>query len=360
MPHAEDGSLHVIQAVPTLAPAGAERVAADLAVAAADAGMPVTVFALRDGTLGRQLESRGVSLDIGRDGESTLAAVGRLTRLIERGAPVVLHSHLIRANLIARAAARRARPQAVIETQHDTYVRPRWASWYRRSTQGRVDVTIAVSDRIAVYAHQVMRVPESRLRVIPNGVDIQRYAAGESPWHDPPTIGSIGSLLEVKRFDALVRAFADVRTRGHDARLEIVGDGPAGSALGSLVEELQLAHRVSMPGTAEDVPAALRDIDIFVQPRVRSSLGMATMEAMAASKPVIMGVDEGFSEALPRDAVTVVPSADVSALAGALANLLDRPDRARGRGRAGSDWLRRERSAERSTAEYLDLYRSLV
>lgn len=352
-------SSHIIQAVNTLEPAGAERVAVDLALSMHAAGWPTLVFALRGGPLKAALDAAGVPVHLGHPGENTLQSARRLAALqVQR--PSLVHSHLIRAQLIARTSWFFRRPLALVETQHDTYPRPIWASAYRAATRRLVDLTVACSPKIAEHLRSDQRVPETRIRVIENGVDVNLFATGESPWHEHAVIGSIGSLLAVKRYDALLRAFASVAVKRPDIRLVLYGSGPERDALTALAAELGVSHAVSMPGTALDVPSALRAIDLFVQPRVRSSIGMALMEAMSAAKPVIVGVDQGFGGAPPKDVAVTIPSGDESQLARAIDEAVGDPGGSVARGARAREWVQQERSIDAVAAAYQSLYEDLI
>ncbi len=360
MPDILTNDAHVIQVINTLEPAGAERVAVDLALASCAAERKTSVFSLHGGPLQAVLEDAGIPIHLGAADENILGAVMRLARLTKEHPTVIVHSHLIRSNLIARTASLIARPTALIETQHDTYKRPLWASAYRYATRARVSATVACSPRVADYVNTVMRVPQGRLQIIENGVDTQTYSQGAGPWHRPPVVGSIGSLLEVKRYDVLLKAFAEILKHDRPVKLILFGEGAARTLLQTLIEELGIAHAVSMPGVALDVPAALRELDVFVQPHVRSSVGMSIMEAMAAAKPVIIGVDEGFILAPAAPTAALFESGDVAELSSCLGELLLHPEKARQVGELSQDWVRSERTSKAAAARYLDLYDELT
>jgi len=105
----------------------------------------------------------------------------------------------------------------------------------------------------------------------------------------PPTVLFVGRLDAEKRIDELLRAFAALPARLDDARLQIVGKGPRAAALRALAGELGIAARVDFAGFVSDaelVQAYLR-CAAFCMPSVAELQSIATLEAMAAARPVI-------------------------------------------------------------------------
>jgi glycosyltransferase involved in cell wall biosynthesis len=99
------------------------------------------------------------------------------------------------------------------------------------------------------------------------------------------TVVSVARLTAQKRLDRLIAAFAEVRDP--DTRLLILGEGEDRASLEGQVAELGLADRVSMPGYAPDVAAALHQADLFVLTSDYEGLPAAVLEAMAANCPVL-------------------------------------------------------------------------
>jgi glycosyltransferase involved in cell wall biosynthesis len=118
--------------------------------------------------------------------------------------------------------------------------------------------------------------------------------------------------------------------------LVIVGDGDRRGALEQLAAELHLTQAVVFTGSRDDVPEVLVAGDIFVFASESEGFGIAVLEAMAASLPVVAFGLPAFEE-FAVDGVTaeLVPLGDVTALAEAVAALIDDPERAEMMGRAG-------------------------
>ncbi|WP_413543121.1 glycosyltransferase [Citricoccus nitrophenolicus] len=127
---------------------------------------------------------------------------------------------------------------------------------------------------------------------ISNGIDSSAYelAPGErivGPEH--PTVLFVGRLAVEKNVDVLVRAIGELASTV-DAHLEIVGDGEQRTALRSLVEELGLQDRVHFLGhvSEEDLHRAYLRADVFCQPGTAELQSLVSLEAMSASRPVVL------------------------------------------------------------------------
>jgi glycosyltransferase involved in cell wall biosynthesis len=99
----------------------------------------------------------------------------------------------------------------------------------------------------------------------------------------------VGRLLEWKGLDLALQAVAQLKQTQHDIHFTVVGDGPAGTRLHRLAEELGLCEIVEwVPWVPHDqVQEYYRAADVFRFPSLRDSGGMAVLEAMAHGVPVV-------------------------------------------------------------------------
>jgi glycosyltransferase involved in cell wall biosynthesis len=169
-------------------------------------------------------------------------------------------------------------------------------------------------------------------------VDLERFSADRCD----PQIGrilSIGRLVEKKGFDVLVRACGELRRRGIDFELRIVGTGPLRDDLLALAEEEGIADLVHLPGSMSQaqVAAELAAAEVFaLTPTVmpdgdRDGIPNVVLEALAAGVPVVASAVSGIPEVI-EDGVSgrLVASRRPDLLADALTELLgDAPKRAR-------------------------------
>jgi glycosyltransferase-like protein len=307
-----------------------------------------------------------------------------LSDLVAAAPGVVLHAQ----DCISARAAARVREAAgervpVVRTVHhvDDFT-SRVLLDCQRAAILEPDVVLAVTE---VWREILAADYGVRASVVPNGVDVARYASG-SPARaaelrasvgaaDRPLLLAVGGLEPRKGSDNLVRALAAVRRRsGLEPVLAVLGGHSFQDyrAYSDAVRAelprlgLELGRDVVEVGTVPDVdmPAWYRAADALAFPSVKEGFGLAVLEAMSAGVPVVTSDLPVFREYLVagRDAL-LVPVGDVDALADALHTVLtDQGLRATlaGAGREVTKRFTWAESARRHLAVYADLDRSTV
>ncbi|MCV2491335.1 glycosyltransferase family 4 protein [Geodermatophilus sp. YIM 151500] len=213
----------------------------------------------------------------------------------------------------------------------------------------------------------------TRLAQLSPGVDVDAYtpaadgaAVRERYGLDGATVVvCVSRLVARKGQDVLVAGWPRVLDRHPGARLLLVGGGPAEASLRRAVTERGLAGSVVLTGPVPHVelPEHYAAGDVFAMPcRTRRAgldvegLGMVYLEAAACGLPVVAGTSGGAPEAVD-DGVTghVVDPRSPSAVATAIAGLLDDPETARAMGAAGRSWVERRWSWTTIAATFADL-----
>jgi glycosyltransferase involved in cell wall biosynthesis len=225
------------------------------------------------------------------------------------------------------------------------------ARWERRNTE-RADRVIVPSRYSAGIAAALYGVPESRIAVVPEPIDLaewrRRFAAAAGARDGGrPTVLSVARLYPRKRMEDLLEAAALLRRRIADVQIRIVGDGPEGPRLRALHQRLALGDSVVFLGHVARAVLALEysRARCFCLPTVQEGFGLVFAEAMAAGLPVVACRAAAVPE-LVRDGETglLVPPRTPAAVAAALERML------------GDDGLRKEMGmAGRTRVEALDL-----
>jgi glycosyltransferase involved in cell wall biosynthesis len=161
--------------------------------------------------------------------------------------------------------------------------------------------------------------------VMPNPVPI--WPEQPSPLSEPVVV-AVGRLAPEKRFDLLLEVWRRVSARVPGWRLHIVGDGPLREALQAQIGRLQLGDEVTLVGHVDDVTGWLTGSSIFALSSEREGLPLAAAEALAAGLPVVAFDCAPGVRALVRTGQDglVVPPLDVTALADALASVMEDAD----------------------------------
>ncbi|MCF6526107.1 glycosyltransferase [Streptomyces sp. JJ36] len=265
---------------------------------------------------------------LGMRGNRDLTALPRLVRLLRGGRYDVVHTHLYRACVYGRLAARLAGVRTVLATEHSLGraaiegrpLTPGVRALYL-ATERLGSATVAVSSTVAERL-RAWGVPAHRIHLVPNGIDAAALR------HDPAVraatrarlglpadatvVGGVGRLVPGKRFDTLLRACAALP----GIRLLLVGDGPERPRLARLAEELGMAGRLHLtgecagavagaPGTGPDgrpaLPGLLAAMDLCVSPSTEEAFGLSVLEALAAGLPVLYVTCPAVEE-MPRSA----------------------------------------------------------
>jgi phosphatidylinositol alpha-1,6-mannosyltransferase len=172
----------------------------------------------------------------------------------------------------------------------------------------------------------------------------RRYGLGAAP-----VVVCVSRLVARKGQDVLIAGWPQVLARFPDARLLLVGGGPAEASLRRAIAARGIQDSVVLTGPVApaELPAHYAAGDVFAMPcRTRRAgldvegLGMVYLEAAACGRPVVAGTSGGAPEAV-REGVTghVVEPRSPQAVAEAVAGLLADPVRARAMGRAGRSWV---------------------
>ncbi|MER5597368.1 glycosyltransferase [Streptomyces sp. NPDC002265] len=311
---------------------------------------------------------------LGMSGNRDLAAVPRLVRLIRGGRYDLVHTHLYRACLYGRLAARLAGVRAIVATEHslgDSRIEGRRLSRGVRTLylagERLGTTTVAVSPTVADRLKR-WGVPAPRIEVVPNGIDLARFRF--DPVQRQRTrrrlglpegayvVGGIGRLVAGKRFDVLVRALAALPG---DCWLLLVGGGPEESVLRRIAYEARVADRVLFTGErpcvpdgspGPDLPSLTAAMDLLASPSPEEAFGLAVVEALACGLPVRYASCPAVEDLPPHtapDAVRVTggPEAFARALAEA---------RARGPHPRTAPAAARHYGIERSAARLLGVY----
>ncbi|MFD4877572.1 glycosyltransferase [Streptomyces sp. NPDC058420] len=246
---------------------------------------------------------------LGMTGNRDLAALPRLVRLIRTGRYDLVHTHLYRACVYGRLAARIAGVKAVVATEHslgDSQMEGRDLSagvralYLASERLGRS--TVAVSPTVAERLKR-WGVPGPRIEVVPNGIDLarfrfdpvqrlrtrQRLGLPEGAY----VIGGIGRLAAGKRFDVLIRSLAQLP---EDYWLLLVGGGTEENLLRRTAHDYGVADRVLFTGErpyvpdgtpGPDLPSLTAAMDLLASPCPEEAFGLAVVEGLASGLPVL-------------------------------------------------------------------------
>jgi len=170
-------------------------------------------------------------------------------------------------------------------------------TWFMQAMSKQV---ITVSNSVAAqFASQ------KKTLTIYDGINVAHFSQFTQPQRaisdNAIVIGNIGRINALKGQDDLIRAFAQVHAAHPNTRLVIMGDVYKNQhkfrdKLTTLIAELGLNAHVTLTGFHQDIRPELARFDIFAMPSICEGLGIASLEAMAMSKPVVVSRIGGLQE----------------------------------------------------------------
>lgn len=305
---------------------GGERHLADLSHALTDLGHEVYAASVPGSPLWTELAFlKGNTFEL-----SKLNYVKNLTGLagfVRAHDIEIVHAHAARDYHLAALAVRMASRGRLVLTRHALFPL-RGINKHLLSGAGRV---IAVSQAVAESLRQYGVIESSKITVIHNGIDTDRFAPAVAGGDNPVLVGTVGHLAPIKGHDVFVRAAALIAARRPEVRFVVIGEDKSPQmdhrqSLESLITELGLSESVTMPGWKDDISDVLSSLTLFVSAARSEPFGLSIVEAMAAGLPIVASASEGAMEIIEDGhSGKLVPVDDAESLAEAINDLLDDP-----------------------------------
>lgn len=274
----------------------------------------------------------------------------------------IVHAHAARDYHLAALAVRLASRGRLVLTRHALFPL-RGINRHLMRAAGRV---IAVSEAVAESVRRSGVIESSKISVVYNGIDVDRFASVVCEGESRILVGTVGHLVPIKGHDVFVRAAALISARRNGVQFVIIGEDKSPQmehrrSLERLVAELGLNGSVALPGWTDDIPAMLSSLTLFVSAARAEPFGLSIVEAMAAGLPVVAAASEGALEII-EDGVTgtLVPVDDPEALAEAINELLNNPTHRSRLGRNAKLAARQHFSLARMATDTERVYREVL
>lgn len=332
-------------------------------------GHRAALVAHPDGELLRRAEEGLELIPLAPRTELDLGAAWRLSRVLRRLEPDVIHAHdphgvAMAALALAVGGARRP-PALVAARRVDFHLKTNsFSRWKYR----QVDCFIAASEAIRVML-VADGVPADRTVTVHEGIDVDHVLAAppvnvhEALWlpHHAPLVGNVAALVPHKGHRHLVEAARLVVAQVPDARFVILGEGELRDPLERQIRAERLEKHVLLAGFRADVLGCIKGFDLFAMSSVTEGLGTSILDAMACSRAVVATRAGGIPEIVDdgRTGLLVAPRDD-GALAGAILRLLNDEAERRRLGEAGFARVGQRFTVERMVAETAAVYQRVA
>jgi len=336
----------VLQVLPRLVAGGVERGTVDVAAALVAAGWRAIV-ASAGGPMVHELERAGathVTLPLASKNPLVIRAnIERLVAVIRNLNVDIVHARSRAPAWSARYAAKRT-GRHFVTTFHNAYGTGSFIKHRYNAVMASGERVIAISQFVGEHAASVYQVPAERLRIIPRGVDVNRFDPDKvrperliplmKAWRLPdgvPVVLLPGRLTRWKGQLVLIEAMAQLRRP--EVHAVILGTGSARyrRELEEAVTRIGAGGNFRFVDSCNDMAAAYMVADVVVSASTSpEGFGRVIVEAQAMGRPVIATAHGGAQETVVSgETGWLVPPSDAVALARALAQVLDQDNSAR-------------------------------
>ncbi|MEM7432675.1 MAG: glycosyltransferase [Pseudomonadota bacterium] len=339
---------------------GSERLGISLANGFRSRGHQCEVVTLFQGDRSLDVELNAADIPVhniefvGGSIRSKVESQLKLYRLFRRERYDVIHCHHMDMFFHCIPPSRLVGNNRLIVTEH-AHQHFEWDEKLRRRSRRlskHADRITVIHSELLDYFHDTLDVPLSKIDLIRNGVDTEKFSPGTPPLEISESIPSshwdctamfVGRLHIDKDVPNLLKAHRALLDAGLNCGLVIVGDGAESQAIRTLIKDLALEPFTYLAGSKDNIYQWLRACDFFVLPSRREGAPLAILEAMSCGKAIVATDVGGIAEIVDDDCGITVPKEDHQALAVALQAMAADP--------AG-----RKQKGEKSRQRILDLF----
>ena len=211
------------------------------------------------------------------------------------------------------------------------------------------DLVVTVSKYSLQKIVQLYAVDEQKIRVVPNGVDIQRFkpttdhqkVRAELCKNSKHVILFVGNLIPRKGLHYLIDAAKHVLKENKETAFVIAGNGPLKNNLTKYSQEQGVADKFTFLGDVPDniLPQLYNCADIFVSPSIQEGQGISLLEAQATAKPVVAFNVTAITEIIKHKETGLLVEPDSRQLSTAISSLLADESLRERMGRSGRDFV---------------------
>ena len=332
----------------------------------------VSLVGLRDADESvANLRERGIELTALGRGRFDLGTVFALERLMRERRAQIVHMHGYGATNFGGVAALRSGAKRVVHEHFVDPANPGYQKPFDWCLARTAHVGLANCEAVKDFMVEQRLMRRERIRVVWNGAPLAEFrpppreavARERERWgieESDTVVASIGRLDEQKGNRYFLDAVAMLFERAPRFKVVVAGDGPLQGELEAQCARLGIADDVIFMGYHSDVPLLQSLIDVQVIPSLWEGTTLTVFEAMSMELPIVATDVDGLGEVLTHDEnALLVPPADPAALADALSEVLEEPDRRkRLAAQARVDSARFD--IQRTVEELQDLYTELA
>lgn len=202
---------------------------------------------------------------------------------------------------------------------------------------------------------------KKEIKVIHNFVNPEKFSHIKKPEKDEIVFCHVSNFRKVKRSPDIIRAFAKASEENDKLRLEMIGEGPEQEYCRDLAISLKVKDKITFRGSLLNVPRVLCYTDVFIIPSEMESFGLAALEAMSCSVPVISSNAGGLPEVVEHEKTGyTINIGDVDSLSKYMLLLAEDEDHRKKLGKASQKRARTVFHPDKIIPQYEALYEKVL
>jgi len=236
-----------------------------------------------------------------------------------------------------------------------------------QETAQNATLIVTVSKYSAKKITQHYGIDKAKIKIVPNGVDTQKFKPSNNNQNIKHQIGInsklcilfVGRLIPRKGLPYLIEAAKHITKQHSHTQFIIAGNGPLKNTLMHQIEKLNLTNNFTFLGDVKEnaLPTLYNSADIFVLPSIQEGQGIALLEAQATAKPVVAFNLSGIREAVIDKETGLLTKPDSHELAEAIIKLLSDWSLRKKMGNKGREFVANNYSWDISAQKMLQVYR---
>ena len=353
--------MKVIQVIPTLNLAGAERMCETLTLELIKKNISVKIVSLYSShtSITEKLTQLGVEIFfLDKKPGLDLSIIKKLKDIFKKERPDVVHSHLDSIKYITIATRKMNIPICVhtVHNMADKELDAMGRLWVKRFYKNHQIIPIALSKIIQESIVNVYGISSDDIPIIVNGIDLSNcLQKRDYNISDTIKILHIGRFSEQKNHKGLIDVFKIFHTAKPNSILELIGDGYMMDTIKEYVSANNLEDAVSFLGVKSNVFEYINKADIFLLPSLYEGVPITLIEAMGTGIPIVATKVGGIPNMLSNNENALLTSTDAQEIANKLIMLADNFQLRKKLGQnayIGS----KEFSSEEMARQYIEIY----
>ncbi len=303
--------MKIVQVIPYFGMGGAETMCESLVYELKKLGHEVIVVSLysKETVITRRLKEAAVDIRfLDKKSGFDFSMYKKLKALFKQEKPDVIHTHLYVTKYVFPVAVKLK--IRVVHTLHSVaeHEAGRASRLFNKHYYKKLKaIPVALSESVRETIVKEYKIPEAKIPVILNGVDLGKCLPKTDYRVDGKLkIIHVGSFLPVKNHKGLINAFELFHRKCLNSELYLIGDGIEREEIQRLVGQINLGDCVFFKGIQPNVFTLLHDADVFTLVSLKEGIPMSVAEAMGTGLPIVATAVGGVPDMLDENSAQLV------------------------------------------------------